>query len=161
MVRLSLGDAMPEDTVHGEIGRRVRQAIKKSGRTQAEVARGLGMSEPALSRLLSQGRNLKLPQLQRIAALCGISLEELIGKTAQGPVEAVRVFRELVLLEVPAAVAYDLATGRGGLLSPEERDRLNAAGDRLRQAFQEGQGPENIADLFADETKREQDPPDL
>jgi len=139
---------VPEVTEWDDLGARVKQAIQRAGKTQAAVAKDLGVEPSALNRLLKQGRNLRLAQLQRIAAFCGVDLGNLIGEPPREASSIWRLFLELVRLGVPPVVAYDLSTGRAALLSPADRERLNALGPRLLETFASGSAAPALKDLF-------------
>ncbi|MCL6424360.1 ImmA/IrrE family metallo-endopeptidase [Brachybacterium sp. JHP9] len=62
------------------IGAAVSQAIKDSGRTQADVASAVHMDTAALSRSLSGQRAFKFLELAWIADLVGTSVDGLIGR---------------------------------------------------------------------------------
>jgi transcriptional regulator with XRE-family HTH domain len=129
-----------------EVSQRVARAIRKSGRTQVEVAAALnragdppGVTPQALSRWLSGARRWNLQRLQEIADVLEIELSELTGAPPPTTVgEADIQFINLVLSGVPAAAAYDLAMRDGSILTPEERQKFNAREEEIREAFRSG-----------------------
>lgn len=56
--------------------RALKQVLKQRGLRYADLARGLGLSEPTVKRMLSTGR-IDLPRLERICALLEVDLHEL------------------------------------------------------------------------------------
>lgn len=121
-----------------EVSRRVALAIRKSGRTQREVAAALGVTPQALSRWLAGARRWKLSHLQQIAVYLEIEPQELVGGGPTSAPDAGTQFSIFVLAGVPAAEAYDLAMGDATLLSAEARARLTEQDDLIRRTLRSG-----------------------
>src|SRR3546814_14100343 len=60
-----------------QLQRALKQVLKLRGRRYADLARGLGVSEPTVKRMLSTGR-IDLARLERICGLLDIDLFELV-----------------------------------------------------------------------------------
>ncbi|GAA2205637.1 ImmA/IrrE family metallo-endopeptidase [Nonomuraea monospora] len=74
----------------GETAARVRQLIAESGLTQAEFAVKAGLDAPKMSKSLSGVRRFTSLDLARIADLCGVSVDWLLGADALTPSTAAR-----------------------------------------------------------------------
>lgn len=94
---------------------RVHRVLQKLHRerfqgSMIELARALGVSQPALSNLLNQKHNPALKTAENVARLSGVPVEELLGYAATDPYPA-----------------RTLALGRlRGLLSVEVEDAVRA-----------------------------------
>lgn len=64
---------------------RIKALVKESGKTQAEIAKNLNISQPAISNIMSGTKNPSDRTMVDIAALFGVNLEWL--KTGKGPKE--------------------------------------------------------------------------
>ncbi|HYM71602.1 MAG TPA: helix-turn-helix domain-containing protein [Stellaceae bacterium] len=74
---------LPVDTIW------FHEALDRSGGTQADLARRLGLAPSAVSRMLRGERQMKLLEAVQIAAFLGVSQEEVLrraGDTAAAPV---------------------------------------------------------------------------
>lgn len=60
-------------------GERLRQAREAKGMSQAEIARKLGVSQPAYSYIENGEKNPSLPVAKRLAVVLHTSLDYLIG----------------------------------------------------------------------------------
>lgn len=56
----------------------VKDARKKAGFTQIELAEKIGVAQQQLARWETGGRNPKLDALRKIATACGVPLDDLI-----------------------------------------------------------------------------------
>ncbi|AQZ65609.1 Transcriptional regulator, TetR family [[Actinomadura] parvosata subsp. kistnae] len=74
----------------GETAARVRQLIAESGLTQAEFAVRAGLDAPKMSKSLSGVRRFTSLDLARIADLCGVSVDWLLGAASITPSIAAR-----------------------------------------------------------------------
>jgi transcriptional regulator with XRE-family HTH domain len=99
-------------------GELVREARKRAGITQDELARRAESSQPAIARLESGRTSPSLEQVQRLMRLCGF---------------------ELLVELAPYDDSDRLQAGALTHLSPQQRAALNAAtvdqADELRRAF--------------------------
>jgi transcriptional regulator with XRE-family HTH domain len=119
----SVGDDIRSDMLASMGPELVREARKRAGLTQAELARRVGTSQPAIARI-EAGRSQ--PSFDRVVELlraCGFDL----------------------LVHLEPAEASDWAQARELLgLTPDERVAQNAAGlafaDELRAAYREAVG---------------------
>jgi transcriptional regulator with XRE-family HTH domain len=68
---------MARPTVTTLIRQRINHLLYKDGRSQAEFATYLGVSQPAVSMMLSGERGIDLDKLDRMARFFGISVAEL------------------------------------------------------------------------------------
>ena len=62
-----------------EIGRRIRDARRKIGMTQLELATATGIRRPNVARLERGGNTPTLETLQRVAAALGVSVASLVS----------------------------------------------------------------------------------
>ena len=60
-------------------GERLKQAREAAGMSQAEVARALGLSQPAYSYIENGEKNPSLPVAKRLAVVLRTSLDYLVG----------------------------------------------------------------------------------
>jgi transcriptional regulator with XRE-family HTH domain len=79
--------------VSDELPARIREALKRAGMSQKDLAEKIGAKPPALSRWLAGGRELPSAQLPAIAKALGVSYESLTapgseGDSAQSPIES-------------------------------------------------------------------------
>ncbi|GAB2911632.1 XRE family transcriptional regulator [Nonomuraea fastidiosa] len=74
----------------GETAARVRQLIEQSGLTQAEFAAKAGLDAPKMSKSLSGVRRFTSLDLARIADLCGVSVDWLLGMSEPTPATSAR-----------------------------------------------------------------------
>ena len=69
-----------------DIAALLREALKKSGLKQVEVARRMGVSPPVVSRLLNKPNNVELKTLVSFALACGMRLRlDLYDKDLWAP----------------------------------------------------------------------------
>ena len=61
------------------LGERLKQAREAAGMSQAEVARELGLSQPAYSYIENGEKNPSLPVAKRRAVVLHTSLDYLVG----------------------------------------------------------------------------------
>lgn len=61
------------------LGERLKQAREAAGMSQAEVARELGLSQPAYSYIENGEKNPSLPVAKRLAVFLHTSLDYLVG----------------------------------------------------------------------------------
>ena len=54
--------------------------LRRTGKTQAELAEELGMSENSLSWKRRGIREFKLSEVARLADICGFSLDDVLGE---------------------------------------------------------------------------------
>lgn len=80
------------------LGRRIRQARDASGLNLHELARLSGISAPALSRIETGKRDLRITSLYRIAAALRISARDLVDQAETQPTD----------VEAPHGRGYDL-----------------------------------------------------
>jgi transcriptional regulator with XRE-family HTH domain len=64
--------------------RELKRALKSAGKTYAEVAEALEVSEPAIKRTFSLG-NFTLDRFEQICKIAGLSLEQLVERAAERP----------------------------------------------------------------------------
>lgn len=57
----------------------IKKVIKSKGFTTVQVAQALGVTQPALSKMLKQDANPGIKKLQEIADIIGVSLPELVA----------------------------------------------------------------------------------
>ncbi|GAA3706303.1 ImmA/IrrE family metallo-endopeptidase [Nonomuraea antimicrobica] len=74
----------------GDTAARVRHLIAESGLTQAEFAVKAGLDAPKMSKSLSGVRRFTSLDLARIADLCGVSVDWLLGVSPLAPATAAR-----------------------------------------------------------------------
>lgn len=70
---------------NAELGVRVREALRMSGRTQTELAAALGITQAAVTRRLTGHIAWKVTDLAPTAELLGLTVAELLGHS---PAEA-------------------------------------------------------------------------
>jgi transcriptional regulator with XRE-family HTH domain len=87
---MNAGPATPKSMVKSDsrayfaaLGRRVAQLRKSRGYTQAEFARALGVSQPAIFAYELGDRRTSVLILERIANLYGISVDQVIGRAPE------------------------------------------------------------------------------
>lgn len=97
----------------------IRDGLRKSGKTQAGLARALGLAPPAVSRLLKGERQLKADEVPVIARYLGVTPPEgTLGEDLDlpdDPMEAAMIVTEYVLQRSERS------------LDPKEKVRLVAA----------------------------------
>lgn len=54
----------------------IRKAVRASTRSRADIARGAGIPDSALSRFVSDGRGMSVPNLDKLARHLGLQLVE-------------------------------------------------------------------------------------
>jgi len=81
-----------------QVGRRIRQARDASGLNLHELARLSGISAPALSRIETGKRDLRITSLYRIAAALRVSARDLVDLPEPRP----------TAVEAPHGRGYDL-----------------------------------------------------
>jgi transcriptional regulator with XRE-family HTH domain len=59
----------------------IREAVRASTRSRADIARGAGIPDSALSRFVSDGRGISIPNLDALAAHLGLRLVK--GRTVK------------------------------------------------------------------------------
>lgn len=94
-------------------GERIERALHAAGLSQRALAEATGISQPTLSRIISEDRVVKLPELVLIAAATGHTVAEL---TDDSPVA------ERVQAAARATGAADMGTMRAELLHFMELD---------------------------------------
>ena len=89
-------------TERASLLRALKQVLKQRGMRYADLARGLGVSEPTVKRMLSTGR-IDLERLERICALLEIDLFELVrlAHGARGRREHLEPAQERALADDP------------------------------------------------------------
>ena len=60
-----------------ELSERIKQAVKKSGKTQRQIADAVGITDGTMSRYACGGRIPKAPIIPKLAEVCGVSVEWL------------------------------------------------------------------------------------
>jgi hypothetical protein len=73
--------------------RELKRALKAVGKTYAEVATHLEVSEPSIKRTFSLG-NFTLDRFEQVCRFAGLTLEDLIAKAAERPPAVSRLTRE-------------------------------------------------------------------
>lgn len=69
------------ESSNAELGARVREALRTSGRTQTELAAALGITQAAVTRRLTGEIAWKVTDLPPTAELLGLTVPELLGTT--------------------------------------------------------------------------------
>lgn len=72
------------DTQIPALIRELKRALKAAGKTYADVAKHLAVSEPAIKRTFSHG-NFTLDRFEQVCKYAGLSMDELIGRAAERP----------------------------------------------------------------------------
>jgi transcriptional regulator with XRE-family HTH domain len=67
---------------NAELGARVREALRASGRTQTELATALGITQAAVTRRLTGHIAWKVTDLPPTAELLGLTVPELLSGSA-------------------------------------------------------------------------------
>jgi phage repressor protein C with HTH and peptisase S24 domain len=62
-----------------------REALNRAGRTQADLARYLGLPPSAISRMVSGGRQMKLQEAVQTAAFLGVPQDEVLRRAGDAP----------------------------------------------------------------------------
>lgn len=60
------------------------EALDRAGKSQADLARYLGLPPSAISRMLSGARQMKLLEVAQVAAFLGVSQDELVRRAGDG-----------------------------------------------------------------------------
>jgi transcriptional regulator with XRE-family HTH domain len=68
-------------TLNERVSRTVRILMAAAGMSQQELAEGIGLSQPAVSRRLRNATTWDLRDLDELAALLGIDVEEILTMT--------------------------------------------------------------------------------
>ena len=144
-----------------DVGKKIKAARQKKGMSQEELARFVGTTKSAVSRYEGGKRQPRFDQLQRIAAVLGVPIHDLMGLTPfmkenvtppDGPTMA-EIEREAAaqgmtvteyLLSKPETeelgrrfAAHDARLSRFLQFSPPPKYRIAAALDQLNDEGQE------------------------
>ncbi|VVT29906.1 hypothetical protein SPHINGO391_510193 [Sphingomonas aurantiaca] len=66
------------ETLHADVGQRIRSVRKGLGVGQAECARGAGIDVSSMFRIEKTGQNLTVETLARLAIALGVTMDELL-----------------------------------------------------------------------------------
>jgi len=66
------------ETLHADVGQRIRLVRKGLGIGQAECARGAGIDVSSMFRIEKTGQNLTVETLARLAIALGVTMDELL-----------------------------------------------------------------------------------
>lgn len=117
------------------IGERIKEARKKAGLKQSELAEKLGVAVITIGQYERGIRQPRLEQFQRIAVVLDVDVNWLMnGQTLEQRDQAMKDY-----------VAQRFAEAEAGL-QKERREQLNAAFDRLNQDGQ-GKAVERVEEL--------------
>ncbi|MEV4802148.1 XRE family transcriptional regulator [Nonomuraea sp. NPDC049421] len=115
----------------GDTAARVRHLIEQSGLTQAEFAAKAGLDAPKMSKSLSGIRRFTSLDLARIADLCGVSVDWLLGVAQPTPATSART------AEAHATSTHvtstDTATNSGATVRLTSADAAVKEAERLAQ----------------------------
>lgn len=67
-----------------EIGKRIAEIREEVGLSQSGLARGVGISQSAISQIESSERNPSYDMLRQIAKALGVSVPHLVGAEVEG-----------------------------------------------------------------------------
>ncbi len=61
----------------GQLSEKLREAIRTSGATQAEIAEAIGISDGIISRFMRAERSMNLETVEKLAKHLGLELREV------------------------------------------------------------------------------------
>lgn len=103
------------------------EALNRAGRTQADLARYLGLPPSAISRMISGGRQMKLLEAVQTAAFLGVPQEEVLRRAGEAPAT-----------RPPEAEAAPARRGRPPRQSPPQPPMLRPDAMPIRSAARGG-----------------------
>lgn len=95
----------------------LQQLLDAAGRSQAELARHLGIAPPRVSEMVRGDRRLQPREIRPTAAFFGLSTDD-IGALIEGDAAAIRAALEQIAHREPAAYAIEPPAGPTGLAEP-------------------------------------------
>lgn len=95
----------------------LQQLLDAAGRSQAELARHLGIAPPRVSEMVRGDRRLQPREIRPTAAFFGLSTDD-IGALIEGDAAAIRAALEQIAHREPAAYAIEPPVGPTGLAEP-------------------------------------------
>ena len=117
------------------IQRAIKNLLKKQRQTYRDLAKGLGVSEPTIKRLMSRG-DFTLDRLEQVARWFGFNLFELIAIARQQEIQPFRFSEkhESILAKNPKALYLALLFGAGFSVH-EVKKRARLQETEFRQAL--------------------------
>ena len=141
------------------LGERIRAAIKRAGLTQVELARRLSVGQQTVSGWANGAREPDAATIARIAEICGVSTDELLGRATPG-----RADPDPLAPPVPSSVTRAIEAARHGdweglaralaesVLMHEHTEQMRILTEQMR--IREVEAPKAQAELVAREAEK-------